>query len=124
MREWIALVGIAAFASGCAGSRTSARTSDEQAREAYSGFRYHLACPDRDNCDNLLWRRQPWISVVSEVECVSVRRPGEVRCTFVVHEAVYLGEILHPCAGLFRREGEEWRMLSIIGQCFGLPLTD
>ncbi|HYG30202.1 MAG TPA: hypothetical protein VD887_08305 [Allosphingosinicella sp.] len=133
MKPRIAVVAIALFSGGCAARDPSVETSgilgpasisptDDEARNAYNEFRYRLACPDVADCDDVLWRQQPRISQVSQVECVPATRRSRIRCTFVVHERVPFGAHLHQCAGMFRRLDRQWSLLSVIGPCFGLPV--
>jgi hypothetical protein len=108
-------------AAGRAQRTTGRSPSDEEARRAYAELRYLLTCGDVDDCGEL-WRRQPYVSGVSQVECVTSRRRGELRCDFVAHETTGPHSWhLHQCAALVRSERGRWRMLSIIGQCFGMP---
>lgn len=134
MKRWLAIMAIAAFSAGCAGRPAgigtpnlasgagSAAPTDEEVRNAYGAFRYRLACPDIENCDNILWRQQPWVADVSQAECVPARRPGELRCAFLSHQRAGFTENVTFCAGLLRRERGEWHMLSVIGPCYGLPV--
>ena len=100
-----------------AGAR-SPLPSGEEVGSAYGEFLYRQVCPDPDHCDNALWGRQPNVAGASQAECAPVRRRGLVRCEFLVREQVYLGEILHPCAGLLRRNGAEWTMISLLRPCW------
>lgn len=129
-----------ALSIGCAGHRAVAQTAGTQPatpsngdiRSSYNEFRYRRICPDEAKCDVERWRKEPWIGQTDLRECGPVRRSGARRCTFIVVEMVPLtptgplhdvpmavGEKMHPpCAGLFRKEGGTWRMLSLYGKCY------
>jgi hypothetical protein len=126
MKPWIAIAAVATLSAGCAGGRApamageggSGETTDKAIYEAYTHYLYRLACPDVDNCDNVLWRQQPRVAQVSQSECAPARPSGRIRCEFLASEQVYLGEHLHMCAGWFRRNGDALTMLSVIGECW------
>ena len=101
-----------------AGGAGSTRPTDEEIGSAYRAFLYRLVCPDEEHCDNVLWRQQPQVARVSQAECGQVRRRAMVRCEFLAVEQVYLGEVLHICAGWFRRNGDDWTMVSVLGHCW------
>jgi hypothetical protein len=133
VKHELAILALAALLLGCAGDRrgavaparagTSAPAlpSNEQIRNAYSSFRYHALCRRVHPC-LARWREAPWIGWASLGECQPVRRPGRLRCEFIVPESTGLNsENLHRCEGLFRRRGTGWRILAVISPCFGLP---
>ena len=134
MKAWIAIAAAAVASAGCAGrpagiaqssgvpEAASLAPTDEEARNAYRNFRYRLACPDEKTCDLKLWQQQPWIGEVSQVECVSATGRSTLRCQFLVHESIPFGAHLHLCSGMFRRKRNDWRLLSVIGPCYGLPV--
>ena len=105
--------------------------SDEEVRLSYNEFRYRLLCPDAENCNTALWRKEPWVGHTSVGKCAPVQRSGAVRCKFIVFETMPLesdgpagdlptgfAEKMHFCAGLFRSNQGEWRMLTLYGKCY------
>lgn len=129
MKARIATVVLAAFLTGCVaqnggsgapsivGGAGSSAPSDEETRQAYEDYRYRLICGDREDCSQL-WRRRPHVNEVSQTECDAPRGSGERRCTFGVHEWINANTVVvHLCAGLFRREEDEWTMLSALREC-------
>jgi hypothetical protein len=133
MKLWIATAALAVTGTGCAGGHAGTRASetgsrsapiapsDEEVKQSYEDLLYRSMCRGVAHCV------RPRVDAVSQVECASVARPDRIRCDFLVHEEIPLPDRghtglgmnieLHLCTGLFQRRRNDWRMLSVLGEC-------
>ncbi len=133
MKLWIATAALAVACTGCAGRHAGTRApeagprstpiapSDEEVKRSYEDLLYRSMCRGVAYCD------RPRVDAVSQVECASVARPDRIRCTFLVHEetpvpdrghtGLGMNVQMHLCTGLFQRRRNDWRMLSVLGEC-------